>query len=303
MAKRKSLNLQRENYYLVFGEVDQLPGLTILLLNQVILIQYHAYFWEPYLEFLITNLTRKLPQIQSVYSQKRVVGENKTKPQHVWGDITDRFQVKESDISFNIRFDDNYDIGLYSDMSSFREKLKTLFKENFTCLNLFAYTGAFSLMALKNKMRTYSVDVSKKYLLWLEENITSNKFAADLHQSITKSCDKYIQRALDEKKNFDLIISDPPSFSSDGKKSKSSFDFYQENLDHLISLLSEKGHLVLFLNTHKIERKKFKKMLTDKIQTQPQIKLIQELYLDQDCAIMKKFPESDYLKGYVLKKN
>jgi 23S rRNA (cytosine1962-C5)-methyltransferase len=295
LEKRRPLLSSRENLYLTFGEVDQLPGLYVQLLGDNLLIGYHAFFWQEHVKDVARFFKRKL-KVEKIWVQKRLPGEKKEPPTPLRGETTPNFTVKEGELTFNLKLDQGHDIGLYTDMAAIREQLVPYFEKSETILNLFSYTGAFSLMGLKKGKEVTSVDLSKSYMSWLEENIETNGFNIDNHTSMVGPCAKVIKK-LDKK--FDLIISDPPSFSTDGKKRTSCLDFYKKELKNLLNLLNDDGHLILFLNTHSINRRKFKNTIRELLGSE---KIIRDLYLSKDCPILKNFPEGDYLKGLIIKK-
>ncbi|RLA62678.1 MAG: hypothetical protein DRQ88_08840 [Epsilonproteobacteria bacterium] len=295
LEKRKPILSERENVYLVFGEGDGLPGLFVQVFGDNLLIGYQAFFWQEHLKEIASFFRRKL-KVQNIWVQKRIPGEKKAAPVALKGELTPQFTVKEGDLTFNLKFNQGHDVGLYTDMAAIREQLSAYFYNADSILNLFSYTGAFSLMGLKREKKVTSVDLSKTYMSWLEENIEINNFKNVDHTSIVGPCAKVINK-LDQK--FDLIISDPPSFSTDGKKRTSSLDFYKKELKNILGLLNEDGHLIIFLNTHSVSRRKFKNTIQELIGRD---KMIRDIYLSKDCPILKNFPEGDYLKGLIIKK-
>jgi 23S rRNA (cytosine1962-C5)-methyltransferase len=307
IEKRKHLNLKdvRENFYLCFGESDDLPGLFILALSNVILIQSYMPFWETEKEQLIKLLQKHYKGFQSLYWQDR--GINDKKPATLlWGESHDSFVVKEFGINYQIKLAQGYDHGLYTDMASFRNKFAKSF-QNRAVLNLFSYTGAYSLFALKHGAKSVtSVDLSKPYLDWLNQNLDLNP---DLNKESHCTLEMSTERALKElrlkKSQFDFIICDPPSSSSDGQKRVNALDEYQNLLPIFSELMAPKALCLIFLNTHKTSFQTFatkiQSIIKDK-QLKFSLELNQKLKLDEDCGIRKGFLESDYLKALVLKK-
>ena len=128
------------------------------------------------------------------------------------------------------------------------------FKKAKSLLNLFSYTGSFSLNALYyGAQNVVSVDISTKYTDWLKANIVLNSFDETKHKVSNLPVQKYIQTS----ECFDLIICDPPSFSSDGKKTLNAMEFYDNHLLTLLNITNPEGHLAIFINTHKVSWKKF----------------------------------------------
>jgi 23S rRNA (cytosine1962-C5)-methyltransferase len=300
---------ERENYYLVFGEADQLPGLFILKLKDRVLVQFYTNFWNRYKSIIQTTLQEIFPEItdENIWYQLR--GETKQLqklPQNsVDLDRKDEFHLAEFGIQYLIRLGLSYDHGLYTDMSSIRQIIKGYIKPQMKVLNLFSYTGAFSLWSLKlGASSVVSVDLSPKYIEWLQHNLSLNpELDHTRHEAMNKSVEEALEEVHKEKRTFDLIICDPPSSSSDGEKRTSAIKAYKELLMKMDRVLANHGKLVIFLNTHQLNQDKFERTVKDYLmELKLDYKISSRLQLGQDCPTLKGFPEGSYLKGMVLEK-
>lgn len=311
-AFQKRLNTEywteRENCYLVFAEADLLPGLRIQKIGKQLLIQFYSGFWRKQYSVFISKLKKALlivfPEIEwNVWIQKRD-DVRKANIDRLWGDETVcEDWIKEFGIKYRIQFQEYYDIGLYSDMSSIRKQLVPHFSNCNRFLNLYAYTGAFSLFALKYQAKAVtSVDISSKYIQWLEDNLQANSdLDASRHVSIVASVQKAVMQFVQEKKVFDFILCDPPTASSDGKKITSALQTYETLLPQLIEVCSNQGKILVFLNTHQVKIKDFQKKIQKIIgQQSRKIKIIQQVGLGEDCPVVEGFEEGNYLKGLLL---
>jgi 23S rRNA (cytosine1962-C5)-methyltransferase len=299
----------RENYYLVFGEADQLPGLFILRLRDRVLIQFYTGFWNRYKSIIQTTVQEVFPEIndENVWFQLR--GETKELqklPQNALeNNRRDEFHLSEFGIQYLIRLGSSYDHGLYTDMSSIRHTLAKFIKPGMSVLNLYSYTGAFSLWSMKlGATDVVSVDLSPKYIEWLQQNLALNPELNHVqHEAIIKSVDEALDEFIASGRKFDMIICDPPSSSSDGEKRTSAIKAYRDLLFKMDKLLHPKGKLVVFLNTHQVTQEKFDRVLKDYLgEFKFNYKMSTRLHLGQDCPTLKGFPEGSYLKGIVLEK-
>ncbi len=340
--RRKNLIVsnQRENYYLVCGENDRIPGLSIQRFRNHFIFTFFTEFWVKFLKEqnyihikkLLCDLHKNPCEnfdeqsiqfwIQERNQNQKIKIHNVFHPEIHHGETV----VTEFGIHYQIKINSFYDYGLYTDMAAIRLKiLKYLDSKDHYLrrkgLNLFSYTGAFSLFFLKNGFQNFiSVDLSKQYLDWLKENIQlnpnleideiqstknnildqeSNPQFKRRHLTIQDSVENALKKLQHEK--FDLIICDPPSSSSDGKSRTNSLTFYEKELSSLLSLLSEEGILVIFLNTHRINRKKFEEKIHGLIESRP-FKISQSFSLHDDMATLRQFPEGDYLKGLAIER-
>jgi 23S rRNA (cytosine1962-C5)-methyltransferase len=190
-------------------------------------------------------------------------------------------------------------------MSANRKHVKPYMLAGKSLLNLYSYTGAFSLFALKNKIpKVVSVDLSAKYLDWLEENISLNKEIDPTHHiSMCMPTEKALLKLIHDQENFDTIICDPPSSSSDGQSTTNALKSYEKILPLMLDLLSAEGKLIVFLNTHAISWNKFEeklKFIIDASIYKNKAMVGKRFKLSEDCLPQKGFHEGDYLKGFLI---
>lgn len=301
--KRMGLAKERESIFLAFGEADFLPGLFILSFKDGLVIQAYARFWKKFQKSLS-------PLIKSSYAQvfKKEVSwiawqerdDSKQSPVNpILGKMPQSLEVSEFNVKYLVKLNQGYDLGLYPDMAAIRNTLPFDWEKK-KVLNLYAYTGAWSLYPLsKGASSVTSVDLSPKYIDWLEENLSHNEFSGD-HTSLVMDVEKAIQKLIQEGESFDFILSDPPSFSSDGKKTQTSLKAYEKLLPLFQKLLKPKGEVLCFINTHSITRKKFEEKMKDYASV-TKLRKKSSWGLKEDCPLIKNFPEGDYLKGILYK--
>ncbi len=301
---------ERENYYLVFGEADQLPGLFILRLNDRILIQFFTSFWSRYKSIIQTTVQEVFPEIKDEniwFQQRGETRELQKLPVNAEdAQRRDEFHLQEFGLQYLIRLGSSYDHGLYTDMSSIRHLLKKIIFPQSCVLNLFSYTGAFSLWSMKlGAEKVVSVDLSPKYIEWLQQNLGLNpELNSTQHEALTMSADEALDSLNAREQSFDLIICDPPSSSSDGEKRTSAVKSYRELIFKMDRLLKPGGKMILFLNTHQVTSQKFDRVIQDYLnELKLNYKFSTRLSLGQDCPTLKGFPEGSYLKGLVLDKS
>lgn len=305
LDKRANANLilERENFHLINGESDNLPGLLVLKLKDQILILYYALFWKKVEKDLIDLLKNRMP-INDVWIQERNFNQTKS-IRSINGQTSLEFTLKEFDVNYLIRINEHYDFGIYTDMSAIRKQMRPYLEKSQSLLNLYCYTGAFSLFALKlNTPKVVSVDLSTKYLKWLDENISLNPdLNKNNHHFLCMPADKALEKLMAENAQFETIICDPPSASSDGQNTSSALKSYEKLLPLMLKLLSKNGSLFVFLNTHTISWNKFEEKLKQIIETSEfknQINIGKRFKLSDDCLPLKGFHEGDYLKGFLI---
>jgi 23S rRNA (cytosine1962-C5)-methyltransferase len=142
-------------------------------------------------------------------------------PRHVSGRTAPaEFFVRENSLSFALRFDEGYSVGLFLDQRDNRRRLLTRYVAPGLelpaapeVLNTFAYTCAFSVAAARAGAHVTSLDLSKKYLDWGRRNFTLNQLDPAGHDFVFGDTFDWCHRWARKKRQFDLIILDPPTFS------------------------------------------------------------------------------------------
>ena len=163
------------------------------------------------------------------------------------------FVIQENDLRFIVNLSDYLDTGLFLDHRITRQMVKEQ-STGKRVLNLFSYTGSFSVYAVAGKAsRVTSVDLSKTYLNWAQRNMDLNFNDAANHEVIHADVKQYLKTVAE--KSFDLIIMDPPTFSN----SKRMDDFLDIQKDHVelindcMSILGKEGKLFFSTNYTKFQ--------------------------------------------------
>lgn len=167
--------------------------------------------------------------------RRRVAGQQHEK----LNATNERFSVRESNLQFWVNLRDYTDTGLFLDHRNTRAQVRTeaLGKR---VLNLFSYTGSFSVYALAGGAdQVTSVDVSGPYLRWAEDNIRLNQLRLEKARFIRHDVKEYLEETWRNNERFDLIIIDPPT-ASKSKRAVSDFDIQRD----YVALLSMANRLL-----------------------------------------------------------
>ncbi|MDF3819545.1 class I SAM-dependent methyltransferase [Leptospira sp. 96542] len=166
--------------------------------------------------------------------------------------------VNENGLSFRVNLSDYLDTGLFLDHRITRSWIREQSKHK-SFLNLFSYTGSFSVYAASGgAKKTTSVDMSKTYSEWAKMNLEKNGFNIQNHRVITADVLQWIE---DETKNvnrekYDIIFLDPPTFSN-SKKMNDEWDVQSKHRNLILLLLTkflnENGTLYFSTNFRKFK--------------------------------------------------
>jgi len=157
--------------------------------------------------------------------------------------------VQEGGLKFLVNLSDYLDTGLFLDHRVTRGMVRDAAAgKNF--LNLFAYTGTFTVYAAAGgAARTTSVDLSANYLDWAAENLRLNGFGSDAHRLVREDASAFLA-SLKSGDLYDLAVVDPPTFSN-SKRLDYDWDIQRDHvglLNRLIEHMTSDG--VIFFSTN-----------------------------------------------------
>jgi 23S rRNA (cytosine1962-C5)-methyltransferase len=249
---------------------DGVPGLVIEKFGDVLMAQLHEGrlgLSESQTRNLCAGAQQRLGAravYRKVFAQERsralpALDKLHRDPTPWLGDaVEDETPVRENGVRYLIRPYDGYSVGLFLEHRDNRRRLRELAAGR-NVLNAFAYTCAFSVAtALGNAAATTNVDVSKRYLEWGKRNFAANGLDLAAHKFICSDIFDYYRRAARQRRRFDLIILDPPTFGR-ARRPKRTF-VLTEDLDALtagaLKLLNPGGYLLLAVNHRGTSRKR-----------------------------------------------
>lgn len=203
------------------------------------------------LDLLRTALaeTLDIPRPQVVIKYRR--RQRGTSQYEKLDDATPSFTVGEHGLCFEVNLGRYLDTGLFLDHRDTRQRVREMAQDK-TLLNLFAYTGSFTVYAAAGgARRTVTVDMSKTYQAWSRRNLVHNKLHDDTrHTFVQSDVLAFLERMQSARARFDLIVLDPPSFSN-SKRMQETFDVQRDQftlLNATASLLAPGGRLVFSNN-------------------------------------------------------
>jgi 23S rRNA G2069 N7-methylase RlmK/C1962 C5-methylase RlmI len=161
--------------------------------------------------------------------------------------------VREGGHAFRVNLSDYVDTGLFLDHRITRARAAA--EPARTMLNLFAYTGAFSVYCAAAGMQTTTVDLSNTYLEWAGENLAANRLTGELVRGDVR---EFLGEARRARRRWDLVVVDPPTFSN-SKRMDGTFDVQRDHAALLDDVLAVCGGVVWFSTN----RRRFKLELDD----------------------------------------
>ncbi|PIT52470.1 oxidoreductase [Snodgrassella alvi] len=237
-------------------DVPQYPFAVDIYADQVHLQEYdtgwlmHKSEYEDWLTGVMDAIVfvTGLPR-EHIHLKRRQRQKGKEQYEKTGADGTD-FVIHEYGRAFWVNLDKYLDTGLFLDHRNTRQKIGCMAAGK-RFLNLFAYTGSFSVYAgTGGALSSETVDLSNTYLQWARRNFELNGLDMKAHQIVRADVFQYLQMAAEERKQFDLIVMDPPSFSN-SKKMLDILDIQRDQeklIDGAMRLLSPQG--ILFFSNN-----------------------------------------------------
>ena len=303
---------QNDTYRLVHGEGDWLPGLIVDVYADTAVVQAHSVGMHVFRKEIAEALVEVVPQIQNVYyksddtlpfkaniSELKVgylIQNSKFKIQN-----SEEFWSIENGLSFRIDWLRGQKTGFFVDQRENRALVERYAKDK-DVLNMFCYTGGFSLYALRGGAKSVdSVDVSQKAIDLVNINVAKNFPEATNHTAVAADAFEYLTAQKEAGKTYDLIILDPPAFAKHRDAVKNALRGYQRINAKAIEMIRKGGLLFTFSCSQAVDKEAFRlAVFSAAAQVGRKVRILHQLHQPQDHPINIYHPEGEYLKGLVL---
>ena len=293
-------NQDDTNVFRLFNEIgDGIGGLSIDNFNDHLFITYYSAGIYKIRNLVVQVLIEELSP-ESITEQTRFSagGKMQIENNHVTGNKPGTIQVTESGMRFNVNLDDGPMTGLFLDQRETRKSLlKNKHSHNETFLNLFAYSGSFSVAAALSGMSTTSVDLAGRTTELVTDNFNINNVKADNHAIHIMDTFDYLKFAERKNYSFDTILIDPPSFSRNKKKVFKVDRDYPKLIKEALKILSPDGRLILSQNLETSSLNQFKKQIDQTMKSMNIAYTLEDVKgLPKDFRTAKGYKTGKYLK-------
>jgi 23S rRNA (cytosine1962-C5)-methyltransferase len=315
-----AIDLRRRHAYLgdttafrlVNGEGDGLPGLTVDRYGDYLMVQLYCAGWRPHLK-LVTQSLNELLSPSGIYEKARphktreleAVSDTKNYGRLLAGQSApQRLEVRENGLTFLVSLEQGLNTGLFLDQRKNRRNLMSRVKGQ-RLLNLFAYTGAFSVAAAAaGATRVTSVDASPGYTEWARANFGVNRLNPKLHEFIVGDCLEALADLNRQGQRFDIVLMDPPSFSTTTKSRFTTRGGTSDLVAAALPLLEDNGLLIASSNHQKVDIADYlKELRRGALQAGSELRVIELAGQPEDFPYPVTFAEGRYLKYVVCVKS
>lgn len=303
---RRELGLMRRDndcYRLVHGEGDFLPGLVIDIYGDTAVMQAHS----PGMHFARGEVAEALTlipdaRIRNVYYKSDTTLPFKADLGPENGYLIGQYDgniATENGLQFNIDWLKGQKTGFFVDQRENRSLLEK-FARGRRVLNMFCYTGGFSVYAMRGgAVSVDSVDSSAKAVALTDANIALNFPDDQRHRSYTEDAFKFLNDM--EKDKYDLIILDPPAFAKHRGAIKNGLIGYRRLNTRAFEKIKPGGILFTFSCSQAITREMFRlAVFSASVKAGRRVRILHQLSQPADHPVDIAHPEGEYLKGLVL---
>ncbi len=308
-AMRLSLGLivsgYNNTYRLIHGEGDSLPGLIVDVYDDTAVMQAHSVGMHEIRQILAEAIVKNVPEVRNVYykSETTLPFNAPITPEdgYLIGKETAELSALENGLKFHVDWLRGQKTGFFVDQ---RENRSLLEKYSFgrSVLNMFCYTGGFSVYALRGGASlVHSVDSSAKAIDLTEKNVQANYPDDPRHTSLDEDAFKFLNNLHHNEQKYDLIILDPPAFAKHREAIRNALKGYKRLNAKAFEEIKPGGILFTFSCSQVITKEQFRlAVFSAAAESKRNVRILHQLSQPADHPISIYHPEGEYLKGLVL---
>ena len=297
-------NDNNNTYRLVHGEGDALPGLIIDCYGETMVMQAHSVGMHASRKAVCRALVEVMGNcMKHVYYKSETTlpfkAELEQENDFIHGG-TDNDIAIENGLKFHVDWLHGQKTGFFIDQRENRSLLEHYAKDK-SVLNMFCYTGGFSVYAMRGQAKmVHSVDSSAKAIELTNRNIDLNFPGDKRHEAFCEDAFKYLDNT-DNANKYDLIVLDPPAFAKHRKALHNALKGYTRLNVKGLQRIKQGGILFTFSCSQIVSKENFRNaVFTAAAQAGRKVRILHQLHQPADHPINIYHPEGEYLKGLVL---
>ncbi len=289
-------------YRLVHGEGDRLPGLVVDVYGATAVMQAHSVGMHVQREAIADAIIQATEgAIRNVYYKSETTLPYKAELGQENGFLRGGSPANvatENGLKFHIDWLKGQKTGFFVDQRDNRSLLEHYAKDR-SVLNMFCYTGGFSVYALRGGANmVHSVDSSSKAIDLTRANVELNFPEDTRHEAFAEDAFKYLQRAGHD---YDLIVLDPPAFAKHKEALRNALKGYTRLNAIAFEKIKPGGIVFTFSCSQAVNKDQFRlAVFTAAAQSGRHVRILHQLHQPADHPINIYHPEGEYLKGLVL---
>ena len=296
---------KNNTFRLIHGEGDSLPGLIVDVYDDTAVMQAHSVGMHEIRQTLAEAIVKNVPQVKNVYykSETTLPFNAPITPEdgYLIGKETTEFIAIENGLKFHVDWLRGQKTGFFIDQRENRSLLER-YSSGKSVLNMFCYTGGFSVYALRGGAElVHSVDSSTKAIELTEKNVQANFPNDPRHTSFDEDAFKFLNNLQHIEQKYDLIILDPPAFAKHREAIRNALKGYKRLNAKAFEQIKPGGILFTFSCSQVITKDQFRlAVFSAAAESKRNVRILHQLSQPADHPINIYHPEGEYLKGLVL---
>jgi 23S rRNA (cytosine1962-C5)-methyltransferase len=291
---------QASAYRLIAGEGDHLPGIFVDRYAGFAVLTTDGPALATILPWVVESLSRGGDLVGIAEKRRR---EDAERLHALWGRLPPRdLIIEENGIRFRANLYEGQKTGLFLDQRDNRRTIELL-SSGRRVLNLFGYTGAFSVYAARGgATQVTTVDIAEGAIAAARENFQLNGFDPDAYELVVADAFEYLRAAAERRERFDVVISDPPSFARSRAHRDRALKAYTRLHAAALAVTAPFGTYAASSCTTQVSPEAFRATLAEGARkARSSLQIVHDAGHAPDHPVLAGHPEGRYLKFMVAR--
>ncbi len=305
---RDSMNFTAEAVRYCNGSGDFLPGLYVDAFSGYLVVQLSSYGLVRMKDTIVNAIQEVFFQddtFKGIYDRSDTVIKNEegidVTRSVLYGELPpEKLYITENGVKYPVFITEGQKTGFYLDLRGSRDLLGSI-SAGKSILNLFSYTGSFSIKALASGAeKVVSVESSKKFCTMLDDEINGScQQHADKHEAVCDNAFEYI-RSLNAQ--YDVVVVDPPPLCKSKHDVTKSSRAYKDCNMHAIRVAKKNGFVLTLCCSHHISIDLLQKIVFGAAKDAGRmVQIVSQIGQEPDHPVNIYHPETSYFKGFLLR--
>jgi 23S rRNA (cytosine1962-C5)-methyltransferase len=312
VALRRELVHGTSGWRIVHGEADGLPGVVADRYDRFAVLKLYSAGLTPHRAEIVDALRAEVEGLAGVFGRDEIPRDDQDEGEGgapagrvLWGaEPPERIEIDEHGMKVLVDVRRGQKTGHFLDQRENRRMVRELAAGRAEALNLFSYTGGFSVAAaLGGASHVVSVDVDRDAIALARENFRANGLDPADHAFAAEDCFELLARYKREGRRFDLVVCDPPAFAKSQKAVEGAIAGYASLNRAALAVLAPGGLLVTASCSARVPAEQFADAVKEAAyKAKVDLALVRETRQPPDHPVSLQFKEGRYLKCLVLRR-
>lgn len=301
ISRRKDIISKNDAYRLVHAEADSLPGLIVDVIGEYAVLQSRSYGIEKVKNELAEFIFQKL-HLKGVYERSDMPSRADEDLEPYVGLMKgtipkEKITIIENGVKFLADIVSGHKTGYYADQRDNRLKVKNWVSKDDRVLDLFCYNGGFSMFAAVNAKSVLGIDFDPEAIVLANENAKLNGYTNT--EFLAADAFAWLETAVEEKKQFDFIIIDPPAVAKKKEKADNEKWMFWRLVKGSLEILKPGGKLVVSSCAYHLNQQNLAEACRIAASDVGKVLTVKNItFQPDDHPWILQIPESMYLKTF-----